>query len=230
MVSSLESSHRGSETAIQHGRFDDLGIDVASVSDDVEMSVETRAEKVGQDIRTYFQDDCLRTVTEMPRPPKYTNDELLNEIRRLADELDRRPPLKWDMNAHGKHGTKTYQDRWGSWSNAVEAAGSEPRSQGTQYEERPDACPLCGVEQSGLDFHHWRYGENEVGCYLCRDCHDDIHQGDAKIKNPGWLVPCVKNPVELHLEYHPDNRDVDQIVNRYSLPDIADIVKKAVEK
>jgi len=59
----------------------------------------------------------------MPRPPKYTDEELLEEIRRLFERLDRSPLLKRDMNEYGKHRAKTYQDRLGSWSNAVDAAG-----------------------------------------------------------------------------------------------------------
>lgn len=167
----------------------------------------------------------------MPRPPKYTDEKLLEEIRRLAERLDRSPLLKRDMNEYGKHGAKTYQDRWGSWSSAVDAAGFEPREQGTEYQERPDACLLCERSETGLDFHHWRYGENEVGCYLCRDCHDDVHRREAKTENPGWLVPCVENLVSHHLEYH-DNVDpeVDVILDRYNLPDIGDIVSLAIER
>jgi len=166
----------------------------------------------------------------MPRPPKYTDEEILEEIRRLAKELNRAPPLKRDMNDRGKHGAKTYQNRWGSWSNAVEDAGFEPREKGTDYEERPDACPLCGTEQAGLDFHHWRYGENEVGCYLCRACHDAVHEGAASTQNAGWLVPCVKNLVAQHLEYHNDHQDVDAILTRYNLPEIGDIVELGLEE
>ncbi|MEY7849080.1 homing endonuclease associated repeat-containing protein [Natrarchaeobius sp. A-rgal3] len=39
----------------------------------------------------------------MPRGPQYTDDELLDEIRRLANEVSRYPPLKRDMNKHGNH-------------------------------------------------------------------------------------------------------------------------------
>jgi len=164
----------------------------------------------------------------MPRTPKYTDEELLDEIKRLAKDLGRYPPLKRDMNDHGKHGAKTYQDRWGSWNNAVMAAGFEPRSRGTEYKKRPDECPLCGNEQNGLDFHHWRYGENEVGCYLCRDCHDDVHKG-AKAANAGWLVPCIKNTVNLHFKYHNDEVDAEQILNRYNMPEVKDVVVMAIK-
>ncbi len=165
----------------------------------------------------------------MPRGPQYTDEELLEDIRHLASRLGR-VPKKRDMNEHGDHGAKTYQDRWGSWSSAVEAAGFEPHSKGTGYRVRPDACPLCGSEQSGLDFHHWRYGNNELGCYLCRRCHDVIHRGDAEAKTPGWLVACVENLIDRHLEYHNDIQEVDAILSRYNLPDIGDLIAKELDE
>lgn len=164
----------------------------------------------------------------MPRPPKYTDEELLEEIRRLSEKLNR-VPRKRDMNDYGKHGARTYQDRWGRWSSAVEAAGFEPRKKGTGYRTRPDTCPLCGIDQTGLDFHHWRYGENEIGCYLCRDCHDDVHKGDASTENPGWLVQCVKNLVRLHIENHGSSADVEQILERYNLPDVGIVVSDEID-
>jgi len=134
------------------------------------------------------------------------------------------------MNDYGKHGARTFQDRWGTWSAAVEAAGFEPREAGEGYRERPDACPLCGDAESGLDFHHWRYGEDEVGCYLCRECHDGVHRGDASTENPDWLVHCIKNLVELHLEPQGGEGDVGGIMERYNLPDVEVLVSRAVEE
>jgi len=166
---------------------------------------------------------------DMPRGPKYTEEELLDEIRRLADDLDRQPPLKKDMNKYGEHASGTYQHRFGSWSAAVQEAGFEPRAKGQNYGERPDACPLCGTEQTGLDFHHWQYGEDEQGCYLCRDCHDDIHDG-AKTEDPNWLVNAVENLVILHMEYHTTDPDAEQIVDRYNLTDITDLVELSINQ
>lgn len=40
-----------------------------------------------------------------------------------------------------------------------------------------EKCPLCRRMAPGLDKHHWDYKEN-VYCFLCRDCHDYIHQGE----------------------------------------------------
>lgn len=38
-------------------------------------------------------------------------------------------------------------------------------------------CPLCRRAVPGLDKHHWDYKE-DVYCFLCRDCHTYIHQGN----------------------------------------------------
>ena len=44
------------------------------------------------------------------------------ELHHLNDE--RRHPLRYkDMDEHGEYSTTTYECRFGSWSNAIEAAG-----------------------------------------------------------------------------------------------------------
>jgi len=48
-------------------------------------------------------------------------DELLSEIRRLADELNERPTAR-EMDADGCYASATYQSRFGAWSTAVEKA------------------------------------------------------------------------------------------------------------
>jgi len=54
-----------------------------------------------------------------------SDDELLDEIRRLADELGRKPTAD-EMNEQGRHWRSTYQDHFGSWSLALEEAGFDP--------------------------------------------------------------------------------------------------------
>lgn len=55
----------------------------------------------------------------------YDDDELLNEIQRLADECGRAPTAS-EMNEQGAFNTTTYASRFGSWGEAVELAGYEP--------------------------------------------------------------------------------------------------------
>ena len=52
---------------------------------------------------------------------KVSEDELLAGIRRLADELDKSPTAR-EMDADGQYASATYQNRFGTWSAAVEKA------------------------------------------------------------------------------------------------------------
>lgn len=63
---------------------------------------------------------------EPRRAPGSLSDETyLERLRELADELDR-IPRELDMNEHGPHSVDTYKTRFGSWIDALEAAGLEP--------------------------------------------------------------------------------------------------------
>lgn len=166
-------------------------------------------------------------ATREPKHREYSDDELIEDLKRLADRLDR-VPRKVDMDEYGAHSGRTYQLRFGSWADAVETAGFEAREPADDIKERPDECPLCGTQETGLDFHHWRYGENEIGCYLCRDCHDAIHDGPADRENPDWLVYCVEQAVQRHLE-HGGVADVAEIKSQYSMPDIDVVVEQAID-
>lgn len=54
----------------------------------------------------------------------YTEEELLNEIRRIADGDI--PPTSREMEEYGRFSTSTYGQRFDSWNSAVEKAGFEP--------------------------------------------------------------------------------------------------------
>lgn len=61
----------------------------------------------------------------MARGPTPTpKHELLQHLRELADQLDKTPTKK-EMNEHGEYSQSPYQDRFGSWNNAIQAAGLE---------------------------------------------------------------------------------------------------------
>ena len=64
---------------------------------------------------------------EKPRGRRLAEDELLAELRRLADELEKTPSMQ-DMTNQGGYGSATYTNRFGSWSAALEAAGLEPHA------------------------------------------------------------------------------------------------------
>ncbi|WP_394295361.1 homing endonuclease associated repeat-containing protein [Haloferax sulfurifontis] len=151
---------------------------------------------------------------------KVPTDDLLNEIRQLARELNR-TPTKEQMDDRGEYYGRSYLKRFGSWNEAVHQAGFEPNQRIPQsaFREPPDACRLCGdAPDVGLDFHHWRYGENKAGCYLCRACHDDVHAAGARPDNdPGWLMGAVENLIRCHAK-HSEETSVRAITTRYNIP------------
>ncbi|WP_232700840.1 homing endonuclease associated repeat-containing protein [Halobacterium wangiae] len=55
-----------------------------------------------------------------------SEDDLLEEIDRLAAEYGR-PPTLQELRDHGEYGASTYYTYFGSWQDALEAAGYEPR-------------------------------------------------------------------------------------------------------
>ena len=54
--------------------------------------------------------------------------ELIDKLQNLADELGQ-TPRRQDMIQQGPHGATVYQDKFGSWNNALEKAGLEIRRQ-----------------------------------------------------------------------------------------------------
>lgn len=65
---------------------------------------------------------------------KTPSDDLLNELRRLARELDRTPSQS-DMRKHGEFGPTIYHDRFGNWNAAVHKIGLEPNQRNDHTEE-----------------------------------------------------------------------------------------------
>lgn len=53
---------------------------------------------------------------------KYSEQELITELRRLEDELGA-PPTAQEMNEKGKHAASTYSSRFGGWNESLQKAG-----------------------------------------------------------------------------------------------------------
>lgn len=82
--------------------------------------------------------DALRAAGFEPNEEKtgeFTDDELLEDLREFADEIDD-VPTSSQMVSDGPHSTSTYITRFGSWSGALEAADL---SMGKRYETRAEA-------------------------------------------------------------------------------------------
>ncbi|MFA9427019.1 homing endonuclease associated repeat-containing protein [Natronorubrum sp. A-ect3] len=55
----------------------------------------------------------------------FPDAELCRELWRVANQLDRRP-YQDDLDGHGRFGSRAYQQRFGSWEAALEAAEFDP--------------------------------------------------------------------------------------------------------
>lgn len=164
----------------------------------------------------------------MPRPPQYSDEELLEEIHRVNGLVGPTPPRKSDMADVGNVAPRTVQLRFGSWNEAVRRAGFTPRV-GIDAMKRPDECPLCGTVDETLDFHHWNYGDEPFGCYLCRMCHDAVHDDEGARTNEDWLPNSVFNLVEEHARQGHVLR-ARNIVSRYNLARLEPLVEVALER
>lgn len=65
---------------------------------------------------------------------RISDEELLEEIRRVADRIEN-PPTASEMDLHGEYGTTTYSSRFGSWNEALQAAGFETNRKSNIPEE-----------------------------------------------------------------------------------------------
>lgn len=59
---------------------------------------------------------------------RYTDEELLADLERVAEELGRGPSMR-EYDEHGNHHPTTLRRRFGTWMAAVEETGYEPRMQ-----------------------------------------------------------------------------------------------------
>lgn len=69
--------------------------------------------------------DALRECGLAPREKEdveLTDEELLDELRRLADDLDRSPTMQ-DVREHGAYSPVTYHNRFGSFNDAKSEIG-----------------------------------------------------------------------------------------------------------
>lgn len=97
-----------------------------------------------------------------------TKDELIQELRRLKQELDRVPSTE-EMNELGKYSVPPYYRAFGSWNNALKEAGykpiqtSERRSKEELVAELKRVSEECGGKPSQNDIAE--YGGPDPGTY-----------------------------------------------------------------
>jgi hypothetical protein len=93
------------------------------------------ADRGGYGVSTYWSrfgswNAAIEAAGWQPNPDRtHRSEEALHEeLYRLRDELGHVPSSR-EMDAHGKFSRVTYRNRWGSWNEALEAAGLTPRTQ-----------------------------------------------------------------------------------------------------
>ena len=82
-----------------------------------------------------FPAESINQPTENENQQLYSDEELLSELRRLADDLAR-PPRVADMSNKSSVSTSTINRRFGSFNNALRAAGldiTKPHDQDSKY-------------------------------------------------------------------------------------------------
>lgn len=104
--------------------------------------------------------------------PHVSDDELLDDLKALADDLDRTPTSK-DMRKHGPHSAHTYMKRFDSWTDALEAAGLDTPDQNNitdaeliadlhrlrdELGERPTSTDVARDGEYGLATYQRRFG------------------------------------------------------------------------
>lgn len=163
-------------------------------------------------VRCQYEDCTRRFGTERAREIHHTQvhvngpsrEEFLAALQRLADELER-TPRKRDMDRQGPYSSPTYQDRFGSWNDALRQAGPEPNLiHNTAEEVGCDSCNQRIVRQP------YKLEENEHQ-FCSKECY-----GDWKSKNPGELMLSSQTGEASPLweggyvspEYGPNWRDV----------------------
>ena len=80
------------------------------------------------------------------RPP-ISEDELLDDLRSVADELGHSPSQD-EYNRHGEYSHSTFSDRFGSWTGAQEQAGIEQTTVGRRI---PDEDLLNDIRRVASD-------------------------------------------------------------------------------
>lgn len=129
--------------------------------------------------------------------------KLLEEISRLADELNQ-PPTSSDMDELGQYSLKPYRRSFGSWKEAIEAAGYEYRGQ-----------------PNGSSHRRWKggYGDISYGPNWYTQRKRTLERDDFQCQMPGCGIDR-----ERHNELFGRDLNVHHIIPIYSYIDEAGLL------
>jgi hypothetical protein len=101
----------------------------------------------------------------------YTDEYLISELNRFVVEYGHHPTWSEMESAYGYPDPKTYQNRFGSWSDAKEIAGLSRYTVGN-YMNTP--CSICKTEDSVGDWY--KYDDD----FICAACHTRLWKYEKK--------------------------------------------------
>jgi hypothetical protein len=136
--------------------------------------------------------------------PQYSRDELLERLTALADELGRSPTMRECGNASTMPSAATYQHRFGSWSEALTAAGLAPRTVVAQIPQeelldslrtlaneigRPPTISECNAASETASARTY---QNRFGSWI-----DALHAAGIDPRDAPRSVPCEELLADL---------------------------------
>lgn len=77
-------------------------------------------------------------------------------------------------------------------------------------------CPACG-DVTDLDEHHWQYEPTEITVWICRSCHQYIHD-DNRVREQGddWQEECLERLAMLDACNNPGT---GRLRERFNIPE-----------
>ncbi len=169
------------------------------------------------------------------RVANITNNELLEDLKRVADNLSR-PPTQIDIDNHGKFSHGTYQSRFGSWNNALQEAGLElnnrrkiPRTElinevkklGDDLDSSPTADDMdeCGKFSSSIyeyKFGSWAQVLSEAGFeQQCTVYHNEYDH----VTRSSWERSVLSIFVDNDIDYEYEGIEIPYDDERIYSPD-----------
>lgn len=97
-------------------------------------------------------------------------------------------------------------------------------------------CPACGYAEAygdrEFDFHHWDY-DNDVGCALCRKCHNRIHDDmtareQSQKTGKAWQYDAIKRLVTISNRHGLPLNSEREFKQRYNIPPDKTLYREAV--
>lgn len=96
---------------------------------------------------------------------KYTKEFLISELQRFVSENGKNPRFSNMQSKFGYPSNNSYARQFGTWNNALIAAGLEINQYQDHWQDGSETCDNCGKTNDG---YRWQYKNNQRLCEKCR--------------------------------------------------------------